>query len=76
MLLLVLYQFPPYQTPSIICCYSHIFIHIIFKLYIMVNKVIINNIVSTCVELLLNNIKHPELLQEWKIDSDAVADEK
>ena len=42
----------------------------------MVNKVIINNIVSTCVELLLNNIKHYELLQEQKIDIDAVADEK
>ena len=37
---------------------------------------IINNIFSTYVEPLLNYINHTELVQEWKINPDALAYEK
>ena len=33
----------------------------------------INNISTTYVEPLLNNINHPALLQEWKLNLDAAA---
>ena len=38
MLLLVLQQLPPYQTPSRSCGYCHICIHFIFKLHIIINR--------------------------------------
>ena len=62
-------QFPPYQTPKRGCFYIHMCINLIFKPYNGKQK-IINNIFSTYVENLLNDVNHPALVQKRKLNID------
>ena len=71
MLLLVPHKFPPYQTT-----FKRVLLQLdLHSYYIQTiyngRQKIINNIFSTYVEPLLNDIHHTALLQEWKLNLDA-----
>ena len=73
MLWLVIPPFHPYQTPLTRLWLQSNLHSSYIKIKYNDKGEIVNNIFSTYVEPLLNDINHPSFLQYWKINIDAAA---